>query len=220
MLISERPRINLYHANSEIAIKKIKNNEHDLAIVDPPYGIGQNWKKEKSSRFYHHETSYKNEKPPPKSYFQNLFRISKNQIIWGANYFWNYLPPTSNIIWWDKLRDPEKHNYSSGELAWTSIRKWPANTFRFSWNGCANSEPRYGVHPHEKPIALYKWLLTKYASAGDKIIDTHLGGGSIVIACLDLGFDLDAFEIDPYYFETTVKRIKEYQSQLKIPFGK
>ena len=159
---------------------------------------------------------FRSNKPPKKSYFKELFRVSKHQIIWGANYFWKYLPPTSHIIWWSKIIDPLKQFRSAGELAWTDITKFPANEFRFSWNGCATSEKRSGIHPHEKPVALYKWLLKNYANPSDRILDTHLGGGSIAIACFDMDFDLVGYEIDKDYYEKTMKRLKTHMAQLRL----
>ncbi len=208
--------IKLIHGDCLPAMEAMADNEYDLAIVDPPYGIGENWKKDTSSKFYKHKSSYKNDKIPDDRYFKELFRVTKNQIIWGANYYWQYLKPTTNIIWWNKMIDPIKHLKSAGELAWTNITKLPANQFNFSWNGCATSEPRYGFHPHEKPVTLYKWLLKNYAKPGDKILDTHLGSGSIAIACWDMGFDLTGYEIDKDYYDAAVNRFENHRRQLQI----
>ena len=208
--------IKIYNEDCLPAMRQMKDNEFDLAIVDPPYGIGKNWNKDTSSKFYKHKSSYKNDKPPGGEYFKELFRASKHQIIWGANYFWQYLNPTTNIIWWDKVINPIKHKRSAGELAWTNITRFPANQFTFSWNGCATSEPRYGLHPHEKPVLLYKWLLKIYANPGDRILDTHLGSGSIAIACWDMGFDLVGYEIDKDYYKAAMKRFKNHTAQLQL----
>ena len=211
-----RANIKIYNEDCLPAMRQMKDNEFDLAIVDPPYGIGKNWNKDTLSKFYKHKSTYKNDKPPDENYFKQLFRVSKYQIIWSANYYWQYLNPTTNIIWWDKMIDPIKHKRSAGELGWTNITKLPANQFTFSWNGCATSEPRYGFHPHEKPVALYKWLLKNYAKPGDRILDTHLGGGSITIACWDMGFDLVGYEIDKDYYEAAMKRFKNHTAQLQL----
>lgn len=196
-----------YNSDCLTAMRDYPNNHFDLAIVDPPYGIGKNWKKDKNSLFYKHESTYKNDAIPQKDYFDQLFRISKHQIIWGANYFWHYLKPTSNIIFWDKIINPLTQLKSAGELAWTSKTHLPAHIFKFSWNGCATSEPRYGFHPHEKPITLYRWLLKYYASHGDLILDTHVGSASSLIAFEMEGFNYVGFEIDKNYYDEAKKRL-------------
>ena len=205
----------LYLMDCMEGMKTFPDKYFDLAIVDPPYGIGKNWNKDTASNYYRHKSSYKN-KPLNEDYFNNLFRISKDQIIWGANYYWNFLKPTSNIIWWDKFIDPKKHLRSAGELAWTSITKYPANSFRFSWNGCVRDGERIGIHPHEKPVQLYKWILHNYAKPDFKIIDTHAGSCSSVIAFLDYGCDWIAFEIDKDYYEAANRRIENHKLQLKL----
>lgn len=208
--------IKLINADCLPAMKDMPDKAYDLAIVDPPFGIGKNWKKDTGSPFYRHKSSYQNNKIPSKKYFSELFRISRHQIIWGANYYWKYLSPTSNIIWWNKKIDPIKHLRSAGELAWTSVTKFPANMVTLTWNGCCTCEPRTGFHPHEKPVALYKWLLTNYAKQGDKILDTHGGSMSIAIACHDLGFDLDLYEIDKDYFQDGKERVESHQRQTML----
>lgn len=211
-------RIELLNIDCMQYMSTQEDNAFDLACVDPPYGIGKNWNKDTVSKFYKHKSSYDNKNIPDEKYFLELFRVSKNQIIWGANYFWKYLKPTSNIIWWDKLIRPEKHLRSAGELAWTSITRWPANQFTFSWNGCATSEPRSGIHPHEKPIALYKWLLNNYAKKGQTILDTHLGSGSSAIAAYYFGCDFVGCEIDKDYFNATQKRF-DHETRQMVLFG-
>ena len=208
-------KINLYNLDCLPAMKAMQDNEYNLAIIDPPYGIGEQWKKDTASKFYRHKSTYEN-KLLNELYFIELFRVSVNQIIWGANYYWNWLPPTSHIIWWDKMIDPAKHLRSAGELAWTSITKWPANIFRFSWNGCAVSEPRSGIHPHEKPTALYKWLLKNYAKPSDKILDPLLGSGSSAIAAYDMGFSFTGYEIDKSYFLAAQDRFKRHKAQGRL----
>lgn len=139
---------------------------------------------------------------PPQEYFDELFRVSKHQIIWGGNYF--DLPPTRGIICWDKCQPWE--NFSQWEMAWTSFDT-PASLFRF--------DNRTGdkIHPTQKPTALYKWLLNKYATQGMTILDTHIGSGSIAIACHDMGYTLVGCEIDKGYFDNMVKRVKTHQAQ-------
>jgi site-specific DNA-methyltransferase (adenine-specific) len=199
-----------------IAMRDYPDKFFDLAIVDTPFGIGPNWKKDTDSKFYTHESSYKNDVAPGEEYFTELKRVSKDQIIWGCNYFWNFLPPTNNLIFWDKDRDVFTQFNSAGELAWTSIKKYPFNKVKITWNGCVRGEPRYGFHPHEKPIGLYRWLLKHYANPGDKILDTHLGSGSSRIAAYDMGFDFTGFEIDESYFIDQEKRFQQHIAQLKL----
>lgn len=159
----------------------------------------------KGQRKRHSKIDWDNE-IPKQEYFDELMRISKNQIIWGGNYF--PLPPTKHVIFWDKLT-PIGMSFSDGELAWTSfdmvIRKY---TFR---NITGDK-----IHPTEKPIQLYKWLLKNYAKEGDKILDTHLGSGSIAIACWDMGFDLTGYEIDKEYYDNAVKRLENHKAQLQL----
>jgi len=181
----------------------------DLAIVDPPYGIdfakthtGNGWTVRPSKDW--------DKSIPPLEYFNELFRVSKNQIIWGGNYFTHYLYPSMGWLFWDKgQRD---FSLADGELAWTSFDK-ALRCFDFSR---AALNKQRGEHPTEKPHQLYKWILDKYAKKGDKIIDTHLGSGSIAIACHDYGFDLTACELDKDYYEAAMKRINNHMAQTKL----
>jgi site-specific DNA-methyltransferase (adenine-specific) len=146
---------------------------------------------------------------PSDEYFIELFRVSKNQIIWGGNYF--DLGPTRCVLCWDKRQPWE--NFSQWEMAWTSFDS-PAAIFSFSNTGGNNFEKK--IHPTQKPKELYKWVLNRYAQPGDKILDTHGGSMSSVIACLEMGFEITCYEKDPDYFKAAVKRIEQYRSQLKI----
>lgn len=199
-----------------VAMREFPDKFFDLAIVDPPFGIGENWRKDSDSKFYNHRSSYKNDSTPGKEYFDELFRVSKDQIIWGCNYYWNFLPPSNNLIFWDKNRDVFTQFNSYGELAWTSIKKYPFNKIKITWNGCVRDEPRYGGHPHEKPVGIYRWLLMHYATAGSSILDTHLGSGSSRIAAHDMGFDFWGYELDTDYFKAQEKRFLQHTSQLTI----
>ena len=186
----------------------------DLAIVDPPYGANDafeskmtNSKNQSSKR-----TKYKefDNKIPCNNYFNELKRISKNQIIWGGNYF----GLIGGVIVWDKNGTA----FGDGEIAICTTHK-SVRIFKFTWNGMlqgnmSNKEIR--IHPTQKPVALYKWLLDKYAKKGDKILDTHLGSGSIAIACDDYGFDLTACELDKEYYEKALDRLKKHQMQQKL----
>ena len=146
---------------------------------------------------------------PPPEYFEELRRVSKNQIIWGGNYFADLLPARRCWIFWDKVKSVQ--NYADGELAWTSFN---ANVKKYVYmlNGAVGREATT-IHPTQKPVALYKWLLSRYAKPGDKILDTHGGSGSICIACHDLGFDLTWMELDADYYAAACKRYKDHAAQ-------
>ncbi len=183
----------------------------DLAIVDPPYGIGQDWKK-RNKGAKHLETSYKNAAIPDKEYFEELKRVSKNQIIWGYNYYTEHLGSTNYLIVWDKQSNNNQvFKYSKFELAYTTI-KIPANIVSIPWDGyrMGKETGKKKIHPHQKPVELYGWILMNYAKPGYKIIDTHLGSGSIAIACEEYGFDLTACEIDPLIFNRAFKRVDQH----------
>ena len=203
--------INLYNNDCMEALKEFKDNQFDLAIVDPPYGIIESGGQKGGVSEKFKNRAYTNgsidswDIKPQKEYFDELFRVSKNQIIWGGNYF--NLPPTRGIIFWDKMQPFE--TYSKGELAWTSFT-YPAKLFKY------DNRYKGKIHPTQKPVKLYEWLLINYAKDGDKILDTHLGSGSIAIACHNLGFDLEGYELNIEYFEAAKKRLKQHQSQLRI----
>lgn len=186
----------------------------DLAIVDPPYGYGN--KETNILNFRKKEQHRECNIAPSEQYFKELFRVSKNQIIWGGNYFpfiWNY--GGRCFIYWHKGNPVE--NFADGELAWTSFDK---NAKQFDYRYYGNLEGKTSTsekfHPTQKPIDLYKWILDKYAKQGDKILDTHLGSGSIAIACHDYGFDLTACELDKEYFDKAMQRINNHVAQQKL----
>ena len=211
MRVEQIGNATLYLGNCINVMKRYPDKYFDLAIVDPPYGIGQNWKKDTQSKFYKHRSSYKNDTIPSKIYFDELFRVSSNQIIWGGNYFTQFLSPTGAWLFWDKKRSEKTFN-AQGELAWTSLNI-PIRIIPLRWNGFITCEPRHGVHPHEKPIALYEWILSRCIKTESKILDTHLGSGSIAIACHKMGLSLIASEINTKYFNAACKRIKEAVKQ-------
>ena len=185
---------------------RYEDNYFDLAIVDPPYGIDIN----SSGRLGHYGGKGKkwDNEIPTDNYFKEVFRTSKNQIIWGANYF--NMPPTRCFLIWDK-QQPEGVSFASCEYAWTSFDK-SAKTFYQRPQNADNVR----IHPTQKPVKLYEWLLMNYAKEGDKILDTHLGSGSIAIACHNLGYDLTACELDKDYFEAATKRLAQHQAQLTM----
>lgn len=193
----------------------------DLAIVDPPYGIGEdgekNHSRSKLTRAKKYSAKNWDSKPPSESYFVELFRVSKNQILWGANHYISRIPYDSSCwIVWDKVNGGS--DFADCELAWTSFTT-SVRLFKYMWNGMLQGDMKkkeVRIHPTQKPVKLYEWLLMNYAKEGDKILDTHLGSGSIAIACHNLGFDITACELDTEYYEAAMKRLKQHQSQLTI----
>ena len=196
---------------------RYEDNHFDLAIVDPPYGLGDRLVKggAKGSmgsmrNLADNKVTIWDEKIPNKEYFEQLLRVSKNQIIWGGNYFLDYLGATDGFVVWDKMNGTNP--MADAELAWQNIK---GTTRMFRWHHFSG-ERSNKIHPTQKPIALYKWLLKNYANEGDKILDTHLGSGSIAIACHDMGFDLTACELDTDYYNAAMKRLTDHQKQLKL----
>jgi site-specific DNA-methyltransferase (adenine-specific) len=208
-IVKPSPIINFHLADCMDFMRGLPDKAFELAIVDPPYGIGQNWTKDRKSKYYKHRNTFNNV-IPDKDYFDELFRVSKYQIIWGCNYYWNFLNPSNNIIFWDKSKNAFTQFGSAGELAWTSIKDYPLVKVDLIWNGCCLCEKTEKVHPHQKPVALYRWLLENYAKPGDRILDTHGGSGSIAIACHDLGHDLDIIELDPDYHAAALARYQRH----------
>jgi len=190
-------------------MKNIPDKFYDLAIVDPPYGINAGKMTMGSGNHKFIKGKDWDSKIPDDEYFKELFRISKNQIIWGGNYF--DLPLNNNWIIWDKLNP--NLSFSEGELAWCSIKN---NVRIFKRYSAMDDDDGPKRHPTQKPIQLYRYCLTKYAKQGDKILDTHGGSMSIAIACYDLGFDLDLCELDKDYFDAGVKRFEQHKKQLKL----
>jgi site-specific DNA-methyltransferase (adenine-specific) len=184
---------------------RYKDKHFDLAIVDPPYGILNKTKRGGDHKFNMAEYTKWDIKPKDE-FFDELFRVSKNQIIWGGNYFgyiWTKNKYNKCFIIWDKKQPETLNNFSMAEMAWTSLDK-PSKIFRFSVMRNRNK-----THPTQKPVELYEWILKMFAKKGDKILDTHLGSGTIAIACHKMGFDLTACEIDKNYFLKSIKKIKE-----------
>lgn len=200
-------------------MKQYPDNYFELAIVDPPYGIkmdggkigGDNCGKAKD----YTKKEWDNE-PPPLEYFYELFRVSKNQIVWGANHFISRMPYDSSCwLIWDK---DNSGNFADCEMAWTSFDT-AVRKFKFRWNGMLQQnmkDKEVRIHPTQKPVALYKWLLDKYAKQGDKILDTHLGSASSRIATYDLNFDFTGFELDPEYIEQSTIRFNNHINQLTL----
>jgi len=198
--------------NPETGLPSFPDNHFDLAIVDPPYGWNLGKKSAIDRRKQHKEKSW-NESAPSIDYWQQLFRVSKNQIIWGGNYF--DLPPTRGIIFWWKHQSLDE--YADGEYAWNSFDR-NAKLFDYGYTNVINYESR--LHPTQKPIALYRWLLKNYAKQGDLILDTHVGSASSLIAFEEMGFDYVGFELDADYYKESTKRLEMFRSQPKLFTGK
>ena len=201
--------IEMLHCDCTEYMAGLPDKAFDLAIVDPPYGIGRSGKPFSTSSHGGHkgfvDKNWDSE-PPKQEYFSELFRVSKNQIIWGGNYFSKNLPSSSGWILWDK---GQRIDQADGELAFSSfdcpLRIFTLNRVALMIEGT--------IHPTQKPVALYKWLLSRYAKPGDKILDTHGGSGSICIACHDLGYDLTWMELDADYYKAACERYQNHAAQ-------
>lgn len=222
-------------------MKEFPDNYFDLAIVDPPYGLGIGhpvgnsvtiiggggrpfggkklhsvWGKHKSiseSKFYH---PFDDSAAPDGKYFEELFRVSKAQIIWGGNFFLDYLGKCSCMIIWDKAR--RNMDQADCEIAWTSL-KGQSRIFNFRWNGMLQEDMKHKekrIHPTQKPVALYEWLLNRFAEPDDIILDTHVGSASSLIACHKTKHKYVGFEIDKTYYDIANQRITEETSQMTI----
>ena len=204
--------IRMYNEDCMNAMIVMPDDAYDLAIVDPPYGINKDGQK-RSSGGHGGRKGYEfmgwDSEIPSEAYFKELFRVSKNQIIWGGNYFARYLPSTMGWVLWDK---GQRIIQSDGELAFTSfnraLRVVTINRVELLKDGT--------FHPTQKPVKLYKWLLKNYATQGDKILDTHGGSGSIAIACHDMGYSLDMYELNTTYYTQACERINRHASQERV----
>jgi len=205
--------MNITNEDNMDLMARYEDNHFDLAIVDPPYGIdiNMNMGRKKGQRKMHTDKKWDNN-IPEQSYFNELFRISKNQIIWGGNYF--SLALTKAWIFWDK-EVPDGVSFADGELAWTSYDKTLVKA-KIKYTGFQGMDKGGKIHPTQKPVKLYEWLLMNYANEGDKILDTHLGSGSIAIACHNLGFDLTACELDKEYYDAAIQRLNDHKLQQKL----
>ena len=211
--------IEYFNEDCMVGMARYSDKHFDLAIVDPPYGInliGANVIKNKSDSNTVFNTEW-DKSIPDKAYFDELMRVSKEQIIWGGNYFLNHLGYCKAPIIWDKLNGESL--YADGEMAWTS-KGLPKNLkiWKHQWCGAFKDSERGAnkIHPTQKPVALYKWLLTNYAKPGDKILDTHVGSASSLIACHDLGFDAVGFELDEEYYRISRERLENHMKQLRF----
>jgi len=214
--------LNITNEDNMQLMARYPDNYFELAIVDPPYGIDINNQSQGKGGGVAKKTEYAkkdwDKSAPDRAYFKELKRVSENTIIWGANHFIENIPTANSSCWlvWDK--DNGGTDFADSELAYTSF-KTAVRNYKCRWSGMLqydmkNKEKR--IHPTQKPIRLYEWLLMNYAKKGDKILDTHLGSGSIAIACHNLGFDLTACELDKEYFDESMKRIKNHVAQQRL----
>lgn len=198
-----------YNMDCMQGMKTFPDNHFDLAIVDPPYGINinHNMGRRKGDKKSNYPKAYWDNTIPDENYFKELFRVSKKQIIWGGNYF--CLPPTKCFLIWRKPQISEDVSFSMCEYAWTNL-----DGTAKEWIGMSNEKDR--IHATQKPVALYEWILNRYAKAGDIILDTHVGSASSLIACHNMGFDYVGFEIDEYYYKAASERLEGVKSQFSI----
>jgi site-specific DNA-methyltransferase (adenine-specific) len=217
-------KIKITNEDNMLLMARYPDNYFDLAIVDPPYGIGESnknfesrgvssekWKRAKPKKY---EKKDWDNFAPNKNYFIELQRVSKNQIIWGANHFIENIPNANSSCWvvWDK---DNSGDFADCEIALTTFKS-AIRKIKLLWSGFRKCENVERSHPTQKPILLYKWLIDKYAKENDKILDTHLGSGSIAIACHDYGFELTACELDKEYYDKAMQRIVNHTNQTKL----
>ena len=198
-----------YNMDCMDGMKEFPDKYFDLCIADPPYGINvnHNMGRRKGYKNSSYPKAYWDSEIPREDYFNELFRVSKQAIIWGGNYF--SLPPTKCFIVWRKSQISENVSFSMLEYAWTNI-----NSTSKEWIGISNEQ--YRIHATQKPILLYEWILQRFANKGDKILDTHVGSASSLIACHNLGFDYVGFELDKEYYKLASKRLETVKSQMSI----
>jgi len=205
----------LYHGDCMEYMATLPDKAFELAIVDPPYGLKFANEKERKptatrSAQFKFECKEWDSAIPTAEYFSEIFRVSSNQIIWGANYFFDHLPKTNCVVVWDKL-NPDGMRFSDGELAWSSF-----NTSLRIFKSLRTYMQEGQIHPCQKPVKLYEWLLANYAKPGDRILDTHLGSMSSVIAALKMGFEITGCELDADYFKAGCERVQDAQRQEKL----
>ncbi|MCM1235325.1 MAG: site-specific DNA-methyltransferase [Ruminococcus flavefaciens] len=212
----------LYNLDCKQAMKQIPDKYFELAIVDPPYGIGENGTKNHTRSKLAKSKDYKSyagndSAPPDEEYFRELFRISQNQVIFGANHFISKIPYDSSCwIVWDK--ENGNNDFADCELAWTSFKS-AVRIFRFRWSGMLQGDMKnkeIRIHPNQKPVPLYQWIIGRWAKPGDKIIDTHAGFGSCLVAAYRASHKFLGFELDKDYFTAADKRLRDEMAQMTI----
>ena len=205
-------KITLYNNDCMDILKQTPDKYYSLCIVDPPYGININvsmGRRKGDKKSNYHKFAGEDNGIPNEEYFKELFRVSKNQIIWGGNYMTDFLYPSSCWLLWDKGFS-EDVTFAQFEMAWTSFK---SSCKKFDYNAAKNIDR---IHPTQKPVQLYKWLLNKYAKAGDTILDSHLGSGSSAIAAHDGGFEFTGIELDEEYYNAAKERLILHQRQLNL----
>ncbi len=226
-------KINIINQDCMGALRGMPDKLFDLAIVDPPFGLGEDGgNRGRGNRPFttshvpdtEHARKNRDHAAPGPEYFRELFRVSRHQIIEGANFFMPHLPASQGIVAWDKIR---RNDFADFELIWTSFDR-SAKIFPFAWNGMFQGKGMAGgirgdkrknqkrIHPTQKPVELYEWLLLTFGGTSANILDTHNGSGALAVACLRLGFDLTAYEIDPEYFRLAVGRVREELRQQEL----
>lgn len=203
-----------YNMDCMEAMRKMPDKAFDLAVVDPPYGIEKAFcATSRIAKYGKMQTV--NDYKPTKEYFDQLFRVSENQIVFGYNHLSDMLPPTKEFLFWYKHQPVD--TYSDGELAWTSFKK-TAKCFDYPYFGSTGAD-NIRIHPTQKPTALYRWIYQRYAKPGFKILDTHLGSGSSRIAAYEAGLDFVGYEISKEYFDAQEKRFADFSAQSSLFYG-
>jgi len=223
--MSERLYLNADCMNRKTGLPSYPDNHFDLAIVDPPYGIGEdggtNKTRSKLAKSKDYGGKKWDDKPPSRAYFKELMRVSKNQIIWGANHFISRIPFDSSCwIVWNKMNG--ENDFADCELAWTSFRT-SVRKFEFRWQGMLQGDMKnktIRIHPTQKPEALYRWLLSNYARHGMRLLDTHVGSASSLVVFEEMGFDYVAFETDKDYYRDSTARLEKFRRQGSLFSGK
>lgn len=220
-----------YHGDCMAYLTEMPDKAVDLAIVDPPYGIGcmsMNYTRSGAIKTKGRAAAVRRDyrKPtqwdikPGAQYFKELERVAVKLIVWGGNYFSDMLPPSKSFIVWDKrCNDNMTNDFADCEIAWASENVGVARVFRFVWNGMLQGDMKHKedrIHPTQKPVELYKWVLNNYAKPGDLILDTHVGSGSSLVACREMGFKYIGFEIDEDYYREAKKRVDAAEAQVNI----
>jgi len=209
--VSNCPFSIVFNEDCVQGLKRFADNYFDLAIVDPPYGIGMDGGNVGYKGFNNFEKKDWDKEIPNAEYFTELFRVSKNQVIFGGNYFG--LPPTRCYLVWDKGEGFYNRTYAECELAWTSF---DANTCKIKYDPLAKGDYKGKIHPCQKPVTVYDWILQKYAKPNNLILDTHLGSGSSRIAANKGGFNFIGFEMDKEYYEKQENRFKNFTAQQRL----
>ena len=209
------PRLELHNVDCEIFMANLPDGCFDIAIADPPYGIGQDWKRRRRVKEMYEESGYANTRPS-RHCLEEILRVSRRWVIWGWNYFTDILPPTNYLIVWDKMANANQViRYSKAEIAWTNVRI-PCNLVSIPWDGYRMGEEtgKKKIHPHQKPVALYRWLLNYYAPDNGRdllwrttVFDPFAGSGALGVACQQLGYSYVGCEVSPLFYAAAAQRL-------------